>query len=88
MRRKWIDIVPGAQLPGRKTKRWMVIAKHGRETLGFIEWYSPWRQYCFFPKTGTLYERQCLRDIADFCDTETTAHFRAARAEKAAKKGQ
>lgn len=71
---KWIDILPGAQLPGRKTKNWLVAEKNGGSRLGFIQWYSPWRQYAFFPETGTLYERQCLRDIATFLDEQTTAH--------------
>ena len=33
--------------------------------LGIIKWFSRWRQYCFFPVEGTIYNKDCLREIAD-----------------------
>ena len=36
------------------------------KNLGIIQWRSAWRQYCFFPSDNTLYNNQCLLDIADF----------------------
>ena len=36
--------------------------------LGQVKWYGPWRCYSFFPEAGTLFEKQCLRDIAAFCE--------------------
>lgn len=36
--------------------------------IGEIRWYSVWRQYCFFPCECTLYNKGCLRDIANFME--------------------
>ena len=49
------------------------IVMHVRNTshqrLGEIQWYAPWRQYCFnVSTTGTqvlIFNHQCLTDIAD-----------------------
>lgn len=80
---KWIEFtsVPVAT----KTKAWDV-APTGQptETLGRIKWYGAWRKYCFFPHNGTIssytvFEWQCLRDIAQFCEDQTKSH----KAEKA-----
>jgi hypothetical protein len=83
---KWITFIPWPQPPDAKTKRWAVVAKEGGHKLGDIRWYGPWRQYTFQPVAHTVFERQCLRDLADFCDNETLAHFRLARLAKAAAK--
>jgi len=34
--------------------------------LGAVGWYSPWRQYCFFPIYDTVFNATCLADIQDF----------------------
>jgi len=34
--------------------------------LGIIKWYSPWRQYCYFPTCPAIYSKGCLDDINDF----------------------
>jgi hypothetical protein len=66
---KWINIIPAH---GRgKTKRWCVMTADGSTELGWISFYSRWRKYSFFPNPETLYEADCLRDIANFCETET-----------------
>jgi len=44
------------------------------DVLGEVKWFGCWRQYAFFPFPGTAYERQCLRDIAEFCETKTKEH--------------
>jgi hypothetical protein len=82
---KWIEFHQCQVPPGYKTKSWDVCAKAGGH-LGNVRWYAPWRQYAFYPKAETLYERQCLRDLADFCERETRAQFQASRAAKAQKK--
>jgi hypothetical protein len=38
--------------------------------LGTIEWYVPWRQYCFIPLSGTVFSAGCLADIMDFIKNE------------------
>lgn len=82
----WIDFIPEPQELHRKTKRWAVVAKEGGVRLGVVCWYSPWRQYTFQPVANTIYERDCLRGLADFCDRATKSHFQNARAAKAAAK--
>ena len=64
---------------GEKTKRWNVCAQDGEILLGTINWLGRWRQYAFFPLPETVFERQCLRDIAEFCEQQTAA-WRAAKA--------
>ncbi len=34
--------------------------------LGIIKWYAPWRQYCFFPKSDTLWSIGCLNEVISF----------------------
>lgn len=35
--------------------------------LGEVRWYAQWRQYAFYPAEGTVFEKTCLNDIAEFC---------------------
>lgn len=60
--------------PAAKTNRWEVVTLPGSTVIGRITWYGPWRKYCFFPRGETVYEQVCLREIADFCETETATH--------------
>lgn len=55
----------------RATKRWTVKPKDGSPSIGNVSWHGAWRCYCFFPHAGTVFERTCLRDIADFCEAQT-----------------
>lgn len=50
----------------KKTKRWSVANKESGYLLGFVEWYSAWRQYCFMPTSLTVFSKGCLNDISDF----------------------
>jgi hypothetical protein len=34
--------------------------------LGHIKWHCPWRQYCYFPYSCTLYSVGCMDDINSF----------------------
>jgi len=51
--------------PGRKTHVYLVINNREKYTIGRIEWYGPWRQFCFFPDAGTVWSAGCLDDIQD-----------------------
>ena len=53
---------------GRITKRFDVRSKRRDFSLGEISWHGTWRQYAFFPWMQTLFNRDCLRDIAAFLD--------------------
>ncbi len=57
--------------PKGKTFTWAVMNKHDEILLGSIRWFSHWRCYSFYPLSDTVFEKDCLRDIADFCELET-----------------
>lgn len=54
---------------GKKTKRWHLLALKG--PVGEIKWHGAWRKYCFFPFAETLFDWECMRMIAEFCEIET-----------------
>jgi len=72
MKKPWVafELQP---ITGRKTRTWIIKSLFG-ESLGTVKWFGSWRQYSFFPHAGTVYERECLRAIADFCEKRTLEH--------------
>lgn len=46
-----------------KTKVVAVVNKTHQQEIGVIRWHSPWRQYCFFPHSQTIWNKACLDDI-------------------------
>lgn len=52
----------------RKTEVWCVRATRDYALLGTIKWFGRWRQYAFFPEPGTIFNPDCLAEIA----TQTT----------------
>lgn len=59
--------------PGAKTKQFSVYSRPKRELLGYIKWWANWRQYCFFP-LNALFNKECLLQIAQFCEDITFTH--------------
>ena len=57
-----------------KTDSWFIYAKDGSAGLGAIRWFGRWRKYCFFPMAETVFEENCLRDIAEFIVKITKEH--------------
>ncbi len=51
-----------------KYSTWSCRNKKSNEALGVIEWYSPWKLYCYFPTMQAVYSGSCLEDIFDFID--------------------
>ncbi len=49
-----------------KLPRWMVVNNKSGKILGWLKWYSSWRQYCFYPLYDTMFNDSCLADIIDF----------------------
>lgn len=43
-----------------------LCANKSQEDLGLVQWYEPWKQYCYFDKVEGIYSQSCLLDIADF----------------------
>lgn len=76
MSESFIRFVRTADSESGKTKTWDVRTADGTigEHLGAVRWFGRWRCYAFFPMSGSLYERKCLRDIAAFVERETVAH--------------
>lgn len=62
---KWIDFMDVSS-QAKKTKTFLVINRESKTQIGEVKWYGAWRQYSFFPNPKTVYERQCLLDIAKF----------------------
>ena len=63
---KWIEFEVLSKTEKTKTYSWLVRATQGGVVIGIIKWYSGWRTYAFFPKENTVYEDDCLIDIANF----------------------
>lgn len=72
---KWIEFKKIEKQSGRKADIWAVYSKEHNFELGLIMWHGPWRGYAFFPSIKTLYEKVCLRDIAEFLETETKKYL-------------
>lgn len=54
----------------RKTKTFYVVSRVGGDRLGEIKWHGPWRRYVFQPLGPSIYDANCLKDIAKFIDNE------------------
>ncbi len=82
---KWIRFSE-AQVPARlRTRIWLVKTLDAQDReLGLVRWYAPWRRYAFYPgqplhplsvgfhgARATIFEAQCLRDLAAFLDWAT-----------------
>jgi len=83
----WIKFTEVDLRDGRKTQVWAVMTIDGAHCLGRIGWYSPWRKYCFVippDDEHKIFEEDCLRLIAEFCETETTKRREARKKQVAA----
>lgn len=65
--------------PVPKTRIWRVRNMQSRIDLGRIRWFGRWRQYSFFPDDELVFEKTCLRTIADFCERATKRHYAHAK---------
>jgi len=78
----WIKFVEVNLRDGRKTSVWAVLTIDGTKNLGHVSWYPAWRKYSFYPNPQTVFEWQCLRDIAEFCQDNTAHHNKRLKGEK------
>lgn len=72
---KWIYIDFLCKSKSGKTNIYQVISEGIH--LGDIKWYAQWRKYAFFPEKNTLYEQDCLRDIANFLERKMKEYKRS-----------
>ncbi len=70
---KYIRFVP-LENPGKKTKRWRILARMSEAPLGHIMWSTGWRKYIYAPLNLTTYDSVCLAAIAEFLAVETIVH--------------
>lgn len=52
---------------GLKMRRYMVESNTSGTTLGQVQFYGAWRKFVFFPSEHTVFDTNCLNEIADFC---------------------
>lgn len=63
----------GTVSKGSKTHKYAVTSQYNSSLLGYVKYYAHWRQFTFFPFNCIL-NKDCLREVADFCVELTTAH--------------
>jgi hypothetical protein len=51
-----------------KTKVISVINKSSQRPIAKILWYPEWRQYCFLPNPGTIWNNTCLNEVNSVID--------------------
>ena len=69
---RWLDIIEEPQIT--KTRRFLVKNSKSGMLIGWIRWYGVFRGYAFFPCEGTVYEEDCLRDLAECIESLTKEH--------------
>lgn len=60
----------GPVSPGSKTRKFSVYSTHSGALLGYVKYFVQWRQYVMFP-LNAVFDKKCLREIADFCERAT-----------------
>ena len=81
---KWIEFSEPMPSESGKTSIWSVYSSGYKDDpdeekdfwLGDVKWRGSWRKYIFSPSSDTVFEADCLRDIAQFCEDSTKAHRR------------
>lgn len=69
---KYIEFHWAGYSKSGSTETWRVMPKNNNDGLiGTIKWYGSWRCYAFYPFPECVFEKQCLRDIANFCEKVT-----------------
>lgn len=57
-----------------KTQLWRCQNIEHGDKLGQIQWYGPWRQYCFVCCSGVVLSAGCLKDVQVFIERLMEAH--------------
>lgn len=69
---KWVTITWSRESASGKTNIWWVTNKD--IILGEVRWHTRWRKYAFYPESNTIFEEDCMRDIANWCEQATRRH--------------
>jgi len=59
----FFTVVEDPPIANRLTRTYTILNNRTRAALGSIAWYGPWRGFCFFPATGTVFSSGCLKDL-------------------------
>ena len=61
---------------GAKTNLYTVLVKDSYTIFGEIWWYAQWRKYCYYtlPNFLVVLDRECLRELAWWCEHLTLEH--------------
>lgn len=52
------------ELPSQtETRQVVLVNNRSKECLGYVKWYAPWRQFCFYPIEYTVWSDGCLADV-------------------------
>jgi hypothetical protein len=62
--------------PPGKTRHFSVENITSNAQLGTVQWYSPWRRYCYEPLPGITLDATCLRLLSIFLDEITKKQAR------------
>ncbi len=65
---KYFRILELPQQGKRKTRDYVILTQRGH-LLGFIKFYSGWRQHVLQPESGTVWSKGCLEDVNVFLAT-------------------
>lgn len=83
---KWVKFRKRSKPKSRKTDIYSVLTtskgSDGNYLIGIVKWYPQWRQYTFFPNAETLYNQECLHDIANFVKELNLEHKGKRRKER------
>lgn len=74
----WVKFVFLCESQTGKTKVWEVQTLGSDLILGSVKWFGKWRRYSFYPGKDMVFEQNCLRVIADYCEQKTREHRKAA----------
>jgi hypothetical protein len=77
----WIRFEIEGYSKSGKTATYAVLTLDG-VTLGVVRWMGRWRKYAYWPANYTVYEQECLRVIADFCERKTSEHNASRKAKR------
>ena len=69
---RWITFDLAGKSRSGKTRIWYVRTRDNLTVIGMIRWYGRWRRYVYEPAPHTVYEQECLRDIASFIEERTS----------------
>lgn len=58
---------------GAKTRKFAVFSRRNMGLAGYVKFFAQSRQYVFFPLHYFL-DKDCLRELAEYCVEVTNAH--------------